>query len=248
MRRLIWVAAAGLALIGAGIAVAHEGHTNSIAPVSATFTATTASNVHTETCTGTDGTYTTTRGRWAGTVSGDATNNLNGNATIDAQIVSGPKGGTIEGRLRIDGGNHTGAGFDAVVDTSGNFSGLAEGHGSGPWNKLIGNISGNWTSTGGFTGGKIGGGTSSGLAVLLSAGGCKAASSSKPETVEAHGSLTVGNGTVTVAGVTCNVTANTSLSTAVAKLHSGDRVEIRCTSSAGVNTLSRIEPKGDHDD
>ena len=92
MRRLIWIAAAGLALLGAGIAVAHEGHANSIAPVSATFTATTASNVHTDTCTGTDGTYTTTRGRWSGAVSGDTTNNLNGNATIDAQIVTGQSG------------------------------------------------------------------------------------------------------------------------------------------------------------
>ena len=193
MRRLIWIAAAGLALLGAGIAVAHEGHANSIAPVSATFTATTASNVHTDTCTGTDGTYTTTRGRWNGAVSGDTTNNLNGNATIDAEIVTGPNGGTLEGRLRIDatsGGSHTVAGFDAVIDPkSGNFAGLAEGHGSASWSKLIANVSGNWTSAGGFTGGRLGGGTSGGNAVLLTKGGCQ---SPKREANEAHGSLTLG--------------------------------------------------------
>src|SRR5262245_8089896 len=191
MRRLIWLAATGLALLGAGIAVAHEGHTNSIAPVSATFTATTASNVHTDTCTGTAGTYTTTRGRWSGAVSGDSTNNLNGNATLDAQVVVGPTGdGTVEGRLRIDGTNgspNTFAGFDAVIDKSGNFAGLAEGHENGSsWNKLLGNISGNWTSSGGFTAGKIGGATSGGNAVLLGRGGCQS-SSTRPETIEARG-------------------------------------------------------------
>jgi len=249
MRRLIWIAAAGLALLGAGIAVAHEGHANSIAPVSATFTATTASNVHTDTCTGTDGTYTTTRGRWSGAVSGDTTNNLNGNATIDAQIVTGPNGGTLEGRLRIDatsGGSHTVAGFDAVIDPkSGNFAGLAGGHGSASWSKLIANVSGDWTSAGGFTGGKIGGGTSGGNAVLLTKGGCK---SPRPETNEAHGSLTLGanNATVTVATLTCNVPS--TLSATVAKFHTGDRVEIKCTSASGTNTLVRVESDdhGDH--
>ena len=242
MRRLIWVAAATCALLGAGIAVAHEGHTNSIAPVSATFTAATASNVHVETCTGTGGTYTTTRGRWTGAVSGDTTNNLNGNATIDAQIVVGPTGdGTVEGRLRIDGTNHTGAGFDAVIDKGGNFAGLAEGHGSASWNKLIANVSGNWTSTSGFMGGKIGGATSGGNAVLLSRGGCE--NTSKPGTVEARGIVTAASTTsITVNGVTCNVPSN--LSTTVAALHANtDRVEIKCTSSGGVNTLAHLEAK-----
>jgi len=245
MRRLIWITAAGLALLGAGIAVAHEGHANSIAPVSATLTATSASDVHTDTCTGTDGTYTTTRGHWAGAVANATDASLNGNATIDARIVSGPKGGTLEGRLRVDGANHTVAGFEAVVDTSGNFAGLAVGHGSAPWNKLIGNISGNWTSTGGFTGGKLGGGTSGGLAVLLTRGGCRS-TSTKPETIEAHGSLTLGanNATVTVAGVSCNVPS--TLATRVASFHTSDRVEIKCTSASGTNTLMRIERKDDH--
>jgi hypothetical protein len=244
MRRLTWIAVAALALVGAGIAVAHEGHSNSIATVSATFTATTASNVHTDTCTGTGGTYTTTRGRWTGTVSGDTTNNLNGNATIDAQIVSGPNGGTLEGRLRIDGTNHTVAGFDAVMDTSGNFAGLAEGHGSASsWNKLLGNISGTWSATGGFNGNI--GGTKGGNAVLLGRGGCEPQKPPKPETVEAKGALTLGTGTVAVAGVTCTVPSN--LTANVAKFKANDRVEIRCTSSGGTNTLVSISGHDHHD-
>jgi hypothetical protein len=246
MRRLICTTAAGIALLGAGIAVAHEGHANSVKAVSATFTATTASDVRTNTCTGTDGTYTTTRGRWAGIAAGDPT--LSGNATVDAEILVGPAGdGVVAGRLRIDGANHTSAHFEAVIDKAGNFAGLAEGHGSAPWNKLIANVSANWTSTGGFTGGKLGGGTSGGNAVVLSSGGCKS-TTPKPETIEAHGSLTLGvnNATVTVAGVTCNVPS--TLSAKVASFHAGDRVEIKCTSASGTNTLTRIEREGDHHD
>jgi hypothetical protein len=242
MRRLIWISAAGIALLGAGIAVAHEGHANSVKTVSATFNATTASDVHTNSCTGTDGTYTTTRGHWSGLAAGDPT--LSGNATIDATILVGPAGdGVVAGKLRIDGANHTSAHFEAVIDKAGNLAGLAEGHGSAPWNKLIANVSANWTATG-FTGGKLGGGTSAGNAVVLTSGGCKSAST-KPETIEAHGALTLGanNATVTVAGVTCNVPSD--LSTKVANLHSGDRVEIKCTSASGANTLTRIERKGD---
>lgn len=248
MRRLTWIAVAALALLGAGIAVAHEGHTNSITAVSATFSATTASNVHTTTCTGTGGTYTTTRGRWTGSVSGDATNTLNStSATIDAQIVVGPTGdGTVEGKLRT---NHTVAGFDAVIDKSGNFAGLAEGRGGGDehgsFNQLVGNISGNWTSAGGFGTGKIGGGTSGGNAVLLGRGGCND-NTQKPERNEAHGTLALGagNATVTVTTLTCNVPS--TLSAKVATFHAGDQVEIKCSSSAGVNTLVQISAHGDH--
>ena len=243
MRRLIGITAAGIALLGAGIAVAHEGHANSVKAVSATFAATTASDVRTNTCTGTDGTYTTTRGRWSGIAAGEPT--LSGNATVDAEILVGPTGdGVVAGKLRIDGANHTSAHFEAVIDKAGNFAGLAEGHGSAPWNKLLANVSANWTSAGGFTGGKLGGGPNGGNAVVLTRGGCKT-TSSKPETIEAHGALTLGTGTVTVAGVTCTVPSD--LATKVGKFIANDRVEIRCTSASGTNTLTRIEGKGDHD-
>src|SRR5262249_48051842 len=218
MRRLIWIAAAGLALLGAGIAVAHEGHANTITPVSASFTATTASDVHSSSCTGTDGTYTTTRGRWTGAVSNATDASLNGNATIDAQIVSGPKGRTLEGRLRIDGTSHTGAGFEAVIDTSGNFAGLAEGHGSASWNKLIGNVSGTWTSGGGFTSFQLGGGTKGGLAVLLSRGGCE---SPEQEGLEGHGSV----GICTRTGAGARATRNAPPTLPPAHIKTGRHVQ-----------------------
>ena len=244
MRRLMWIAAAVVGLLGAGIAVAHEGGSRAVKQVSATFMATTASNVRTSTCTGSDNvTYTTTRGRWTGTAAGDPT--LTGNATVDAELLVNSAGdGFVSGRLRIDGANHTSAWFEGVISGGAHIAGLADGHGNAPWSKLVATLSVDWSSAGGFTGGKLGGGTSGGNAVILTSGGCK---SPKPETVQAHGALTLGanNATVTVAGVTCNVPAD--LSTKVAKFHGGDRVEIKCTSASGTNTLTRIEGQGDHD-
>ncbi len=191
MRRLIWFAATVLVLVGAGIAVAHDNNGKSIKQVSAAFTAATASNVRTDTCTASDGTYTTTHGRWTGTATGD----LSGTATIDAEIDVNPAGdGTVSGRLRIDGTDHTVAQFDAVIGAGGNLAGLAEGHGSATWNKLIANLSANWTATGGFTGGKLGGATTGGNAVEVSSGGCRPVKPPKPETIELKGAVTIGTG------------------------------------------------------
>jgi hypothetical protein len=239
MRRLIWIAAAGFALLGAGVAVAHEGHGNAVKALSATFTATTGSNVRTSSCTGSDNvTYTTTQGRWTGSVLGDPT--LAGNATIDAQILVNSSGdGTVSGRLRIEGANHTSADFDGVVSGGTHIAGLAEGHGSASWNKLVANLSADWSAAGGFGNGRIGGGTAGGNAVVVTSGGCKTAPPAKPETIEAKGLLTIGSGTITVAGVTCTVPS--TLSATVASFHANDRVEIKCTSASGTNTLVRID-------
>jgi hypothetical protein len=240
MRRLIFIAATALVLVGAGIAVAHEGNGKSTKQVSAAFTAASASNVRTDTCTNSNGIYTTTRGRWTGSATGD----LSGNATIDAEILVNPSGdGTVSGRLRIDGTDHTVAQFDAVIDGKGNLAGLAEGHGSADWNKLIANLSANWSSTAGFTSGKLGGGTTGGNAVVVTSGGCNPTASSKPETIEVHGAITAVSGTsITVAGVICAVP--TTISTTA--LHIGDRVELKCTVSGTTNTLVRVSNSGDH--
>jgi hypothetical protein len=251
MRRLILITAAGLALLGAGIAVAHEGGSKSVKQVAATLTATTGSGVQTSTCTGSDNvTYTTTRGRWTGTAAttlpaGDTS--LSGNATVDAQVIVNSAGdGFVTGRLRIDGANHTSAWFEGVVSGGSHISGLAEGHGSAPWSKLVANFSADWTSAGGFTNGKLGGGTAGGNAVVLTSGGCKPPKPPKPETVELHGNVTIGSGVVTVAGVNCTVPAN--LAADVARFHTGDRVEVKCASAGGTNTLLRISGKHDHHD
>lgn len=247
MRRLILITAAGLALLGAGIAVAHEGGSKSVKQVAATFTATSGSNVQTSTCTGSDNvTYTTTRGRWSGTAATTAPagdTSLTGNATVDAEVIVNSAGdGFASGKVRIDGANHTSAWFEGVISGGSHIAGLAEGRGSAGWSRLVANLSADWTSAGGFTNGKLGGGAAGGNAVVLMSGGCKPP---RPETIELHGNVTIGSGVVTVAGVNCTVPAN--LATTVANnFHTGDRVEVKCASASGTNTLLRIEGKGHH--
>ncbi len=184
MRRLIWAAATVLVLVGAGIAVAHENNGKSIKQVSVGFTAAAASNVRTDTCTASDGTYASSRGDYTGTAtSTDPT--LNGNASISAEsVINTTTGyGTVDGKLRIDtaDGRHTVAQFDAVY-TNGHIAGLAEGHGSESWNQLVANLSADYTAAGGFTKGMLGGGTTGGNAVVVTSGGCHPTKPAKPDT------------------------------------------------------------------
>jgi hypothetical protein len=247
MRRLIWFAATALVLVGAGIAVAHDSNGKSIKKVSAEFTATTANNVRTSTCTAADGTYATSRGDYTGTTTNATDPTLNGNASVSAEsVINTTTGfGTVNGKLRIQtaDGKHTVAQFDAVY-TNGHIAGLAEGHGSQSWNKLVANLSADFTAAGGFANGKLGG-TTGGDAVEVTSGGCKPASSSKPDTIEVHGAITAVSATsITAAGVTCVVPA--TLATAVGALHVGDRVELKCTVSGTTNTLTKVEGDKHH--
>jgi len=245
MRRLIWIAAGVVVLVGAGIAIAHGDNGKSIKQVSATFAATTASNLRTNTCTATDGTYETTRANYTGTAT-STESTLNGTASVSAKsVINTTTGfGTVNGKLRIDtaDGKHTVAEFDAVF-SHGHIAGLAEGGGSEhSWNKLVANLSADYSAAGGFANGKLGG-TTGGDAVLVSSGGCKPASSSKPDTIEVHGTITAVSATsITAAGVTCAVP--TTISTSA--LHIGDRVELKCTVSGGTNTLSKVEGDDHH--
>jgi hypothetical protein len=85
MRRLTWIGIAALvALVAAGIAVAHGRNAKGTDPVSATFTAT-ATKTETKTCTGPDGTYSIGRARWEGTSTGDP--RLTGRITIKSRGV-----------------------------------------------------------------------------------------------------------------------------------------------------------------
>jgi hypothetical protein len=250
MRRLIWIAATVLVLVGAGIAVAHDNNGKSIKQVSAAFTANAASHVRTDTCTAADGTYASSRGDYTGTATSTEPT-LTGKASISAEsVINTTTGyGTVNGKLRIDtaDGKHTTAQFDAIYK-NGHIVGLAEGHGSeGPWTKLVANLSADYTAAGGFNGTLGGSGTAFVEAVLVSSGGCKPASSPKPETIDVHGAVTAVSATppsITAVGVTCVVP--TTLATAVAAIHVGDLVELKCTVSGATNTLASVS--GDHHD
>ena len=103
MRRKILALVAGLMLVGAGVAVAHGFDSKAVKQVSATFTATTVSNLRTSTCTGADGSYAKSVANYSGTaVSSEPS--LNGATRIEAaSFVNTTTGvGTVWGNARID--------------------------------------------------------------------------------------------------------------------------------------------------
>jgi hypothetical protein len=243
MRRLITIVCV-LSLAGAGVAYACD-QADSVKQVTATFSATTGNNVNTSTCTGSDGSYALTHGTWTGTATSTEPT-LNGTATIDAKsLVNTTSGyGTVSGRLQISNSNgQTTANFNAVY-ANGQIAGLAVGRVSGAQTALVANLSSAWSATNGFTNGAIGG-TSGGSAVELSSGGCRPNSSSKPETITVHGSVTaVSSTSISAAGVTCTVPSN--LASSVSSIQVGTRVDMKCESSNGTDTLLDVNAAGNN--
>lgn len=238
MRKLTYAAAGVLALVAAGVAVAHgiDGAKTAKA-LSGTFSAT-SNNVSSRSCTTNDGkTLTITNGRYTGTASGDP--DLTGPITLRARSVVNNDGvGVVDGSFRIDvAGGETGGAFSTVYD-HGTIAGLALGRAHAPSARLVANVSATF-APGSFTGGKLGGGTSAGSAVEVGPGKC-AASQTKPEKSEARGTITALSSTsITVAGLTCTIPSAMSADVN-AKFHLNDRAEIHCSVQNGQNTLTRI--------
>jgi hypothetical protein len=231
-----------VSLVVAGLAVAKgfDG-TKSAALVAGTFTATTASNVETRTCTTSDGkTIAVTKATYTGTAAGAA--DLVGPATLKVHsfINTTDSVGVVSGTLKVDTAaeKNTVAQFDAVYD-HGKVAGLAAGHAQDRHVKLLANLSAGFSAAGGFTDGKLGGGTAGGSAVALGPGKCE---SVKKESSSAHGAVTAVSATsISVAGLTCTVP--TSFAAQVAAVKVGDRLEIRCELATGANTLVKIGGK-----
>jgi hypothetical protein len=242
MRKLSLVSAVLVSLVVAGLAVAKgiDG-TKSAAPVAGTFTATTASNVETRTCTTSDGkTIAVTKATYTGTAAGAA--DLAGPATLRVHsFINTTDGvGVVSGTLKVDTAaeKNTVAQFETVYD-HGKVAGLAAGHAQDRHVKLLANLSAGFSATGGFTDGKLGGGTAGGSAVALGPGKCE---SVKKESTSAHGAVSAVSATsISVAGLTCAVPASFAAQIATVKV--GDRLEIRCELAAGANTLVKIGGK-----
>jgi hypothetical protein len=248
MRKLVWITTAVVALAGAGMAVAHGFDSKSVKSVSATFTATTANVVKTSTCTGSDGTYASTKATYSGTaVSTSGDPNLSGPITLDTEsLVNTTTGvGTISARLKIGTDpNRTDAEFEGVV-ANGNAVGLAAGQAHDPHTQLLANLSAAWSATGGFTNGFIGHGASGGDAVESLPGGCKPVQAPKPETIDVHGAVTAISTTlISAAGVTCIIPPSLTSAVTALNLANGSQVEMTCTASGGTNTLTHVSAKG----
>lgn len=242
MKKLILAAVGVVALATAGLAVARasdDGKT--ITSVTGTFAATTVANSQTRTCTTTDGkTIATTRATYSGQGSGaaDFTGPVTLTATSTINTTDGV--GVVDGRLRVTTSTgKTDAQLTAVYD-HGNVAGLATGHGATHSTRLVANLSGAFTASGGFPSAKLGG-TSGGSAVELGPGRC-APSQTVKESSSASGLVSAASSTsITVAGLTCSVSG--SLAAKVAALKTGDRVEIRCSLVNGTNTLVKLTTK-----
>jgi hypothetical protein len=242
MRKLSVLAVGVLALSVSGLAVGMGLHGSKTAKlVAGTFTATTASQTFTRTCTTQDGkTIVVAHGKYTGTATGDP--DLTGPITVFANsAVNTTDGvGVVSGRLKIDvaSGRDTVAHYDAVYD-HGNIAGLARGHAHGPFVDLLANLSAGFSTAGGFTSGKLGGGTAGGSAVELGPTRCVP---NRPPTEKsaARGTVSaVSSMSITVAGLTCAVPP--ALAAKVATFKVGDRAEIHCALMNGTNTLVRVE-------
>jgi len=244
MKRLALAGAATVALVAAGIAVAHGNDNQTVTKVASSFMATTLSGkTDTKTCTTTDGkSLSTTRSTWTGTAStGPA--DLTGAVKIAANsmINTTDNVGEVDGHLTISptGGGKTDLHFTSVYD-AGVLSGLATGHSATHGVQVYANLSSGFSTTTGFTGGKIGG-TSGGSAVELGPAHC-APNKAVKENSNAVGSVSAVSATsITVAGVTCAVP--TSLATKVAAFHVGDRAHIECSLVSGTSSLTKIDAR-----
>ncbi len=243
MRKLMLATAGVMLFATTGLAVAHGLHDGkSVKSVAGAFTATTAGNSQTRSCTTADGkTITITNATYTGTATGDA--DLTGNATfrVRSTINTTDNVGVLEGRLKIDAsGRDTSAHFDAVYD-HGTVAGLASGHAATEGAKLLANLSASFSATGGLTAGKIGGGTAGGSAVEVGPGKCSP-TKTKSDKSSSHGTVSAVSATsITVADLTCSVPS--TLAQKVAALKVGDRAEIKCSLVSSVNTLTNVESK-----
>ena len=244
MRRLTFVLAVTVALVAAGLAVAkglNDGAKSATA-VAGTFTATTAANVETRTCTTPDGkTIASTKATYTGAATGAA--DLTGPVTLQVRslINTTDNVGAVSGHLTIDtaADKNTRAEFTAVYD-KGKLGGLGAGRAGDHRVQLLANVSAGFSATGGFTDGKLGASTG-GSAVELGPGTCQ---SEQKESSSARGAVSAVSATsITVAGLTCDVPA--SFATQIGTVKVGDRLEIRCNLVSGKNTLVKLG-SGDH--
>jgi hypothetical protein len=244
MKRIVLLAAGVAALAFTSLAVAHTTWSHSLKAVSATFTATTVSNLRTSSCVGDQGVpFTYTRATYSGTAtSSDPT--LNGPITLDlSSYVNTATGyGTVGGRLSIaTAGGHTNAHVDAVFSNN-SFAGLAAGRvDHATW--LLANMSAGFSPATGIPSGNLGG-SAGGAAVEGVPGRCEKPAPPKPEHIRVVGTATAVSATsISADGVTCVVPADLShfVTTRVAV---GTRVDLKCLVSGGATTLYWIGSKG----
>jgi hypothetical protein len=176
--------AAGLAAAGIAIAGPGAGPTTAVSGSLGTLTAT---DVHTRTCTASNGdVIQTTHAKYTGTSSGNSDARFNGSVSADVKSVidTTTKLGSLDGHVQVDGsagpGEELHGGFRAVYN-NGSFEGLLKGDVSNPDGKLLADVSGSFTA-GTSTTLALGSGTATNWAIV-SSGHCEPAGPEGPEHV-----------------------------------------------------------------
>jgi hypothetical protein len=174
-RYITLAAVACVALALAGIAIAKVAKSGDVSAASATFNATTVTNIVVKTCSVQGGdTYAFTRAIYTGTaVSTDA--RLNGPVTVKAvSILDQTTGvGAVVGDFKVDGAANAGArGKIKASLSNGLLSGIVRLHVIHPGGEFLAGANGGFTGAGGFTNASLGSGASTDSGTILSRGVC----------------------------------------------------------------------------
>lgn len=244
MKRFVLVAAALGGLVAAGAAIATL-KTADVAAVSATLSATTPTNVHTRTFTCDGQTIEVTTGRWSGTAA-SSTPDLNGAVELRLRSVynTTKKLGWVDGSLRIRASDDRTRANISGINTDGKIDAWVRGRAGRGDGVLFGSLSGTFSRTGGLTGGAIGSGTATNTAVIASRIRCDEQKTPRPSVfLIVRGQIeALSDSSITVkprdgsAAQTCAVRDDDD----VERVKSGDQVEMTCSQSAGVWTLTKV--------
>ena len=170
MRKLRWIALAGLAaLAAAGVAVAVIPKGISLA--SASWTASPTDQVRTRTCTGADGTYQIVRGVFTGTATGDLAGNVR--LRLHKTLNTTENRGFVKGKLVVRSGDETKAHANLVGVLNGSNGTTVNGFLTGrirDGGALLANFSG--TLNGSSFSGQLGGGSAANSAIVFGGTGC----------------------------------------------------------------------------
>jgi hypothetical protein len=164
---------AAAAFVGGGVAWANHG-SQSTQTAAADFTASSVSQIHSNTCVGSDGAYQDTTATYTGTAT-SSDPRLSGPIEIRAHsVVNTTKNlGWLDGTVRVRG---TSAGSYATFRgaiTNGTVVGLANGHGdNGGGGKLVATFVSAFSQSAGFTSGHLGSGTATNAGVFFTQGSC----------------------------------------------------------------------------
>ena len=166
------LAVAAAAFVGGGVAWATHG-SQSTQAAAADFNAGSVSQIRSNTCVGSDGTYQDTTATYTGTAT-SSDPRLNGPVEIRARsVVNTTEGlGWLDGTLRVRGSSgNASASFRASI-ANGNVVGLANGNGSGGA-KLVASFSSAFTQNAGFQSGHLGSGSATNSGVFFTQGSCQ---------------------------------------------------------------------------